>query len=155
MTVIWRVPKEGDSDNIVTEARLAELDPGNLPFDIDIIRGVTDAVGIMVEQGGTITSQAAEVDVYINNAPTGIFKPIVVKIDFTNQQAGETIRVREYYRIAPGGNFILEDEVSYPGVLAPALIPVNLSYSRYGVRVTMERTAGVQRDYPYEVFYEV
>jgi len=49
------------------------------PFDIDIIRGVTDAVGIMVEQGGTITSQAAEVDVYINNAPTGIFKPTVVK----------------------------------------------------------------------------
>jgi len=123
-------------------------------LNILAVKAVTDAVGVVGEQGGVIASQAAEVDVYINNAPAGIFRPGPIKIDFTNQQAGETIRIREYYRIAPGGNLILEDEVNYVGVQAPALIPIELSKNRYGVRLTMERTAGVQRNYPYEVFVE-
>lgn len=126
-----------------------------IALNLVAVKAVTDAVGVVGEQGGVIASLAAEVDVYINNAPAGIFRPGPIKIDFTNQQAGETIRIREYYRIAPGGNLILEDEANYAGVQAPALIPIELSKNRYGVRVTMERTAGVQRNYPYEVFTEV
>jgi len=154
MTVNWKVPQEGDIEGIITEARLAELDQVNIPTDLDSVKSVTDGVGLMVEGGAAILSEAAEVDVYINNTPMGLFRPAIVKIDFTNQQAGETITIREYYRIEPGGNMILQDTVNYAGVQNPALIPINLDYNRFGVRVTMERIAGVQRSYYCSAMWE-
>lgn len=109
----------------------------------------------LAETGGTITTDGNEQDVYINNAPAGVYAPKGIKIDFTNQTAGETVVVREYYRVKSGGNFILADEVSFAGAQDPELITVDLEENRYGIKVTMEKTAGANKDYDYEAVYKV
>ncbi len=123
--------------------------------DVEAIRAVTDAEAILEETGGSLTTDGTEQDIYINNAPAGVFRPICVKIDFTNQTATETIVLKTYYRIADGGNLIQQDVVTYAGVPTVPLINIELEPNRFGIQVTMEKTAGTNRAYPWTAFYEV
>jgi len=125
--------------------------------DVDAIREVTDSEAILTETAGQITTDATEQTIYINNAPAGVFRPVCVKIDFTNQTATETVVIKTYYRISPtvGANLILQDTVTYAGVVSPELINIDLEPNRFGVAVTMQNTAiGTHRTYDWEVHYE-
>ena len=119
------------------------------------ITDLTGALLTLTETGGTITTDGTEQNVYINNAPAGVYAPKRIKIDFTNQTAAETVVVKEYYRIKSGGAFILADEVSFAGIQDPELITIDLEENRFGIKVTMEKTAGVNKDYDYEAVYKV
>jgi hypothetical protein len=101
-----------------------------------------------------VTTDGNEQDLYINNAPAGVFDPKIVQIDFTNQTAGETVVIREYYRIKSGGGMVKMDEVTFAGVQDPLLKNVTLEENRFGVKVTIQRTALVaDRAYDWEAVY--
>ena len=121
---------------------------------VNAIREITDVTPVLTETGGTLTTDGTEQNVYINNAPAGVYRPICVKIDFTNHTATETVVLRTYYRIAEGGGWLQDDGVTYIGVPTVALINVELLPTRFGIRVTLEKTAGTNRDYLWEAFYE-
>lgn len=115
------------------------------------------ALLILTETGGTVTTTGPGTEdlVYINNDPAGEFHPETVVIDFSNQTAAETVVVREYYRIKEGGGWLIKDSETFAGVISPALINVELEPNRFGVKVTIERTAGVAKAYDWEVHYSV
>jgi len=117
------------------------------------IFATVNALLTLTETGGTVTTTGGEDDVYVNDAPAGVYEPKKVMIDFTNQTAAETVVVRTYYRIKSTGNLILKDEVTFAGVQDPPLINVELEPNRFGVEVTMERTAGGAKDYDWEALY--
>ena len=79
----------------------------------------------------------------------------MLNIDFTNQTATETVVLREYYRIKSGGAYVLQDEATFIGVQDPELIHITLKDNRFGVKVTIEKIAGTNRAYDYEVVYEI
>jgi len=121
------------------------------------IKTVTDALPVLTETGGTLTASAAEQNVYVNNAPAGVYEPICVDIDFTNQTATETTIIREYKRIRTGGALILNDvPVTYAGVVAdPKVRTVTLLPNRFGVAVTLEcSVSGTFRDYDWSTSYK-
>jgi len=140
-------------------ADLTELEANvaDIQEDVTSIKQVTDGLPILSETGGTVTTDGTEQNVYINAVPLGVFRPICVKIDFTNHTAGETVKVRTYYRITPGlaDPFTLQDETTYAGLVSPELINIDLEPNRYGVKVTIEKTAGANRDYNWEALYEI
>lgn len=105
---------------------------------------------------GTITTDGNVQTVWTIENPQGVFKPLAVAIDFTNQTAAETIQIITYYRIVPGGGFIQHDLLPIVGVPASLLVSVNLKDlpNRYGVRVTMQRTAGGAFNYDWTAFWE-
>lgn len=121
---------------------------------IDNIFDLVNAILTLTETGGTITTDGTEQNVYINNAPSGIFDPKIVQIDFTNHTATETVVIREYYRIKSGGGLIKKDESQFAGVQDPPLKNVTLEPNRFGVQVTIEKTVGTNRAYDYEVVYK-
>ena len=140
------------------EADIADLDADVvlLQADVDTILAVTNALPTLSETGGTVTTDGTEQNVYINANPLGVYNPICVKIDCTDHTAGETIVLRTYYDIEPGGaGLLLHDTLTYVGAIAPPIITVSLDPNRYGVAVTIEKTAGTNRAYPWEVFYEI
>ncbi len=141
---------------ILIQAALIIIDNeiGIIDAVVDAIRVVTDATPVLTETGGTVTADGTEQNVYINNAPAGVYKPICVKIDFTDHAATETVILRTYYRIADGGALIQDDAVTYIGVPTVPLINIELLPTRFGVQVTLEKTAGTNRDYDWEAFYE-
>ena len=106
------------------------------------IFAIVNAMLVTTETGGVITTDGLVQNVYVNNAPAGVFEPRRVKIDFTNQTAAETVVVRVYYRIRPGGALVLQDTVPFIGVQDPPLKKIDMDENRYGVQVTMQRTVG-------------
>ena len=123
---------------------------------ISNIFSIVNALLTLTETGGVVaTNGANEVDVYINNAPVGVYDPKIIQIDFSNQTAGETVVIREYYRIEATGGLIMKHEVTFTGVQNPLLKNVTLEQNRFGVKVTMQKTVGTNRDYDFEVIYKI
>ncbi len=127
----------------------------DIETDVAAVQATVDAIPTLTETGGTLTADGSEQNVYINNAPAGIFRPVCVQIDFTNHTATETVVLRTYYRITDGGALIQQDEEEFIGVPAMPLINIELEPNRYGVQVTLEKTAGTNRAYLWEAFYSV
>ena len=123
--------------------------------DTVAIREVTDSEAILTEVAGQITTDDTEQTIYTEENPAGIFEPRTFKIDFTNQTAAETVVIKVYYRIAVGGNIILQSNTTFAGAQDPDLINISLEPNRYGIRITIEHTVGeTNRAYDWEVFYE-
>jgi len=126
-----------------------------LQADVDAIQAIVEAEGILEETGGTITTDGTVQTVYINNAPAGVYEPRRLIIDFANQTVTETIRILVNYRITAGGPWVIDDREPIVGVPVNAGIAIDLEPTRYGIWITIEKTVGTNRDYDWEVFYEV
>lgn len=126
-----------------------------LQTDVTAIKSITDAEEVLTETGGTVTTDGTEQNVYIADAPSGIFNPICLKLDCTAHTAGETIVVRTYYRIKTGGNYIAQTATTHAAAIVPALLNIDLEPNRFGVKVTIEKTGGTNRAYDWEVIYGV
>ena len=122
--------------------------------DTGAIRKVTDAEAILTEIAGQITTDGNVQNLYIAETPAGIFRPICLKLDFTNHTAGETVVVKVHYRIAVGGVYIEQSTTTFAGLTSPELINIDLEPNRYGIKITIQKTAGTNRAYDWEVFYE-
>ncbi len=155
-TVLLGLIADLADDLILIAAALVIIDNeiGIIDAVVDAIRVVTDATPILTETGGTITTDGTEQNVYINNAPAGVYKPICVKIDMDNHTATETLVIREYYRIEDGGDMIEFDARTIIGVPTRRGIKIDLDPTRFGVQLTIELTAGTNRAYRWEAFYE-
>ena len=144
-----------DETEILADLATLQTDVDAIEGDVNAIREVTDSEAILSEVAGQITTDGTEQTVYTEENPAGIFRPICFKIDFTNQTAAETIVIRVYYRIAVGGNMILQSTTTFAGAQSPDLINTDLEPNRYGIRITIEHTVGeTNRAYDWEVFYE-
>lgn len=115
----------------------------------------------LTETGGTLTTDGTEQNLYISETPLGVYKPIKVQIDFTNQTGLETTIARVYYRISPPpGGWVKKDERTFEGGMDAGmdeynLVNIELEPNRFGIKVTLERTAGGAQAYPWTVFFEV
>ena len=119
------------------------------------IQDLSDSIPVLTETGGTVTTDGTEQTVYTNDAPAGLFSPKSFLMDFTAHTAGETVLVREYYRIKSGGNYIEYKETSYAGAQDPDLKIHSLFGNRFGIKVTAEKTGGTNRAYDWEVVYKL
>jgi len=122
---------------------------------LDIFNTI-NAMLVSTETGGSLTTDGAVQDVYINAAPAGVYEPLALKLDLTGMTAAETVIVRTLYQIRPAPAIpILEDLVTYVGVQALPLKHVALEPNRYGIQVTLQCSAGGPIDVDWEVVYRV
>lgn len=118
------------------------------------IFNIVNAILVLTETGGTFTTTGAEDNMYVNDAPSGIFEPICVKVDLSNQAAGDTTVLRTYYRIVDGGVITLQDQLTLVGIQLPQLINIDLEPNRFGIQTTIELTAGANFALTWEVCYK-
>ena len=123
--------------------------------NVDAIKAKTDAMAVLENAGGEITTDGLEQNVFFITTPAGVFKAINVEIDFTNQTAAETVTIRTYYRMLAGGGPILQDTLTFAGVVSPEKVTISLDPNRFGVWVTMQSAADDGLTYDWEAFYEV
>lgn len=134
---------------------LVQTAVGTVNTIVTAIKVKTDAMGILTQANTTVTTDGTEQTAYINNAPAGPFEPKHVKINVTAHTATETITIKEYYRNASGGAWLLHDSKQYVGAIAMDEITVKLDDNRYGVKVTIKKDAGTNRAYVCEAMYKV
>ena len=111
------------------------------------------------ETGGVLTTDGNVQVLWIANSPMSTFEPRVLYIDLDDMVALDSLDIRVYYRIAPGGAFILYDMANYLGAdggLANGvtLIAIEFLPCRYGVEVTVQQTVGAA-DLPWSVVEEL
>jgi len=121
---------------------------------VDPTLNLVNAILTLTETGGTLTTTGAVQTVYINNAPAGVFVPRTMIMDFSNHAVADTIVIRSYYRISSGGGWIKDDEETITGVRDPALVTINFEPNRFGYYVSVEKTAGANHDYLWEILYK-
>ncbi|MBA7593414.1 hypothetical protein ES703_00334 [subsurface metagenome] len=117
---------------------------------ITAIFALVNAILVLTETGGTVTATGpgTEDNVYINDAPAGVFRPIIVTLDTSDLAGGETITVRTRYRIRAGGTARLKGApVIFAGVQAEPMKDIELTPNRFGIIVTIEGSAGVVFDW--------
>jgi len=131
-----------------------------MPF-VDFLFDMLNSVLTLQETGGEHTPSNLNVEeaIYLENSPLGVFRPLRMYINLDNMIAGDTIEVREYYRIDPAGNLELADYATYTGIdggltNGKKLIVLDLTENRYGFKVTLEQTAGTERAYTWEYIGE-
>jgi hypothetical protein len=152
---LGRVPAVGDTDDIAAIPSATTTVIAIVKKIYATLISLVTSTLTLTETGATLTTDGNEQDVYVNNAPSGIFSPRLVQIDFTNQTAAETVIIREYYRIKTGGNYIMLDENTFAGVQDPLLKAILLKDNRYGIKITMEKTGGVNKDYDWGAVYKI
>jgi hypothetical protein len=122
--------------------------------DIPLIKFKTDALPTLTETGGTATTNgAAEVTVYTNVAGT-LFTPKHIDINFVNQTAAEAVVIKYYKVNVTGGASTLFDSKTYVGLVVPNMRTITMDDNRFGVTVTITKTAGNNQNYVWEAFYE-
>jgi len=71
-------------------------------------------------------------------------------IDLTNMTTGDAVTVKTYVKIKSGGTYLLtSNETYYDGQAIPAIAIGNLS-NYYGVKITVQQTAGTYRTFDHE-----
>ena len=126
---------------------------------IDDIYGLVNATLTLQETGGELETDGTEQYLYVVSDPIGVFRPVCVFVDLGNMVGGDTVVFRTYYRIDPTGAMRLTEYATYTGIdggLANSvqLIVIDLYPNRFGAQVTIERTAGTDKDYVWSVFEE-
>ena len=127
----------------------------DLVANVRVILAIANSLATLEETGAALTTDGTEQNVYVNETPAGVFRPMCVKLDCTNHTAAETVVIRTYYRIAPAGAYVLQDTLTFVGAISPELLNIELEPNRYGIRVTLQLTAGTNREYVWEVCYKI
>lgn len=113
----------------------------------------------LTETGGSLTADGTEQTVIIIDTPLGVFDPRKVKIDMSNMTWGDTTILRWYERLQSGGALILKDEDRFEGpqdtLPDSPITNIELEPNRFGIQITLEQIAGVNRIYPWEFLYKV
>ena len=119
------------------------------------IYDLIDALPVFTETGGTITTDGTEQTIWTVDAPASIFKPLVFVADLTANTVTESIVIKFWNRVKSGGGYVEDFAKRITVTLAVGTgVSVVLSPNRYGVKITIEKTAGTNRAYDWEVFYE-
>lgn len=131
----------GDGTNLLTGSK-------GLQQNYDL----TAAILNLTRVGGTITTDGTEQNLYISDAPAGIIAPSKILIDTTTHTATETVVINIYYRLKSGGAYVLFKTYSLAAVQTPLGVCYDLTPNLYGVKVTINKTAGTNRTYDFEVY---
>ena len=108
-------------------------------------------VTLQEEVVGTLTADGSEQTV-VERTAIGTLEG---HIDLFNMQAGDTVVIKEYIMLKTGGTYRLYDSATYSNAQAKPNIHVVKLPAKYGVKVTLQQTAGVNRTYDYNFFREV
>jgi hypothetical protein len=114
-----------------------------------------NAIPVLTETGGSITTTGAAQDIWHIAAPLGVFKPLTLKLDCSAMAAADVMHITVYERIVAGGGMVISDYVEFSGVQAIPLKTIHLDPNRFGVEVTIHETAGAHVAYPWAIVEEV
>ena len=76
-------------------------------------------------------------------------------IDLSNIQVGDTVILKQYIQVTVGGGWKKYMSESYSGLQANPLVYITPKETDFGIKITLEQTAGVMRNYEYNFMKEI
>jgi hypothetical protein len=101
---------------------------------------------------GTVTMDGTEVTVVQDEITGNPIRHLEGWIDLSPMQSGDSVTIRLYVKTTPTGSYVKYAEETYTDTQSlPALHLVTLP-ARYGIKITMQQTAGTYRTFSYQFF---
>jgi len=72
-------------------------------------------------------------------------------LDLSNMEAADTIILREYVKVKKGGTMVKYAEKGYSGIKPDPALFISSKPSAYGIKITMQQTAGAMKSFDYIV----
>lgn len=76
-------------------------------------------------------------------------------VNLAPMQAADQVKIRYYVKLSPAGDYVKYDEATYTDAQTSPGIYLTPKESRYGVKITIEQTAGPSRGFEYFFVKEV
>ena len=147
---------------MVTHAALTDqsIASGGVDDRVDQIHALVSATLTIQSTGGTLTADGSEQNLYYDNEPLGVMSPIALLLDLELMEAGDTIEVKVYHRLSDAGNLRLFAFYTWTGADGSLdndekIDQIDFYPNRHGFRITLDQTAGTNREYPWELFIGV
>jgi len=146
--------------SICTETRLAELDSANMPTDLDnaaieanaelhVSNAINNTIPLYERTDGTLTADGTEQTVY-EVTPSVILVPDSITMSLINMVADDSVTINMYAKLKSGGAYELIDTQDYGNVKDIPAINITGQPNRYGWKVTLQQTVGINKDYDWE-----
>jgi hypothetical protein len=101
---------------------------------------------------GSVTMDGTEVTVVLDEITGNPTRHLEGWIDLSPMQNGDSVTIRLYVKTTSTGNYVKYAEETYTDTQSlPALHLVTLP-ARYGIKITMQQTAGTYRTFNYQFF---
>lgn len=123
-----------------------------LSNQIDLLQGDLDSMVALDAVSGTLSADTTEQNIYINDAPSQEWIADSLNIDTIEMQAGDIIVIKTFVRLKSGGTYREQDSVTLTGVQPFPAILIKGYPNRYGYKVTLQQTAGTNRDFDWQRF---
>jgi hypothetical protein len=101
---------------------------------------------------GSVAMDGTEKNVVLDEVTNNPSRFLEGYIDLTPMASGDTIVIRQYMKIASGGNYIKYAEETYSGAQTLPLLYITTKTGRYGIKITAQQTAGTNRTLSYQFF---
>lgn len=98
----------------------------------------------------TLTADGTEQDI-LNETDIGKYEGY---IDLSNMALGDSVTIKEYVKLKIGGNLRQYATNTYTDAQTEPVIHQVRKLTIHGIRITLEQTAGVNRDYDYNFLRE-
>jgi hypothetical protein len=101
---------------------------------------------------GTLTVDGTEQNIVLDEITGNPSRYLEGYIDLSNMASGDTIVIREYMKIKSDGGYVKYAEETYSGAQTLPLLHILTKPGRYGIKITLQQTAGTYRNFPYQFF---
>ena len=102
---------------------------------------------------GTLKTNGQE-QILVEFAGRNYAVTVVGYVDLSNMESGDIITIREYLKITEGGDYKKYAEQTYEGVQDNPIVYITSKEAKYGLKVTLQQTAGSYKSFPFQFFYE-
>jgi hypothetical protein len=100
--------------------------------------------------GGTIFADGTEQTI-VEYVKVG---RVIGYIDLSNMTTGDTIVIRQYMKLKTGGEYKKYAEETYSGTQSIPIIYITPKETDYGVKITIQQTAGTYKSFDYNFLKE-
>ncbi len=117
--------------------------------ELHVSNAINNTIPLYERTDGTLTADGTEQIIY-EVTPTVTLVPDSITMSAANLVGGDAITLRMYAKLKSGGSYELIDSQVYSGAKTIPAINITGQPNRYGWKVTLEQTAGTNRDYDWE-----
>jgi hypothetical protein len=101
---------------------------------------------------GTVTMDGTEQNIVLDEISGNPPRYLEGYIDLTPMAAEDSVTIRQYMKIAATGTYVKYWEETYTGAQPIPLLYVVTKPASYGIKITMQQTAGTYRTFTYQFF---
>ncbi|MEM2365705.1 MAG: hypothetical protein QXL06_02050 [Nitrososphaerota archaeon] len=101
---------------------------------------------------GTLVADGSEQNLILDEVEGNPQRHLEGYLDLSSMQSGDIVIIRQYMKISPTGSYVKYAEETFTGAQSLPLLHIITKPAKYGIKITLQQTAGTYRSFTYQFF---